>query len=67
MADQDSVADIADDLRRIGEDIIAEREALLAIVRQYASPALLAALSEHLSRPVRIGSDEPRAHAATLH
>lgn len=74
MVDDDDAfaADIVAVIRQIGRDIVDERAALLAVVYQHASPALLDALSAYLERPVRIGPDEHReslseARARRLH
>jgi len=58
VLDEDDAFSFADDLRRIGQDIIAEREALLAIVLEHAGPKLLAALNAHLAKPLRFGAED---------
>jgi hypothetical protein len=41
---------LADDVRRLGEEIVREREALMAVIYEHATPKLLRALEAYNAR-----------------
>jgi hypothetical protein len=46
-----ALSNLADDVRRLGEEIVREREALMAVIYEHATPRLLRALEAYNARP----------------